>query len=508
MRSLGLSAKLAASFGALIAMIVLSGAVGYYSTERRIRTLTEATFSLKHEGAATSVEIGVRKQIRSALGYVFNGKEASLQQYGQDKQEVSQRMAELERVLSAKKDEALLARIQASADRISVLTETQIALRRRNRNREASNIAFGPAMTEAMTNVVAECHELEVHEASLAEDRIHAEYQTESQANQIILLLVAGGVLLGIFTGVLIVRSVNGRMAGMLGMIQEISAGNLTVDNVEFEPGDELGEAGNALNGLRDSLRKMVRSIAATAEHLTAASEQIFENSQTASDSSGRVAQAAHQSGQVVKEALDTMRRIADSSRTVSARITKLGNSSEQIGKLVAGVDKIADQINLLALNAAIEAARAGEQGRGFAVVADEVRKLAERTSQATKEIAALIESIQVEARSALEGIESGTHDVGIGVEKTIKQISNLTDDSSLAAEQTAKSCATFSQIALDLQTLVSQFRLDDCSDSDARTPLHSQGNIPRRPKDDNNSPNKIRGGPFKTQAARAGAGR
>ena len=79
MRRLGLSAKLAASFGALIAMIVLSGAVGYYSTERRIRTLTEATFSLKHEVAATSVEIGVRKQIRSALGYVFNGKEASAQ---------------------------------------------------------------------------------------------------------------------------------------------------------------------------------------------------------------------------------------------------------------------------------------------------------------------------------------------------------------------------------------------------------------------------------------------
>jgi methyl-accepting chemotaxis protein len=503
---------LAASFGALIAMIVLSGAVGYYSTERRIRTLTEATFSLKHEGAATSVEIGVRKQIRSALGYVFNGKEASLQQYEQDKQEVSQRLEELERVFSPEKDEAkdkaVLARIHSSADRIRVLTETQIALRRRNRNREASNIAFGPAMTEAMTNEVAECHELEAWEDSLAEQRIHAEYQAESEANKITLLLVASGVLLGILTGVLVVRSISRSVAGMLRMIQEISAGNLTADNVEFEPGDELGEARVALNRLRDSLGEMVRSIAATTEHLAAASEQTFENSQTASDSSGRVAQAAHQSGQVVKEALDTMRRIADSSRTVSARITKLGNSSEQIGKLVAGVDKIADQINLLALNAAIEAARAGEQGRGFAVVADEVRKLAERTSQATKEIAALIESIQVEARSALEGIESGTHDVGIGVEKTIQQISNLTDDSSLAAEQTAKSCATFSQIALDLQTLVSQFRLDDCSDSDARTPLHSQGNIPRRPKDDNNSPNKIRGGPFKTQAARAGAGR
>jgi methyl-accepting chemotaxis protein len=508
----GLSAKLTAGFGALIAMIVFTGALGYYSTERRISSLTDVTFSLKQKGAATSIEIGIGKQIRSALDYVFTGKEASLQQYEQDKQEVSQRLGEVERVLSLEKDgardKALLARIRASADRISMLSETQIALRRRNRSHEANEMAFGSAMTEAIRNVVAQCNELEMRGASLAEEQIHAEYQTESQANKFTLLLVGGGVLLGIFTGVLIIRPISHGVAEMLRMIQEISAGNLAVEYVEFESGDELGEAGTALSGLRDSLREMASSIAATTEHLAAASEQVSEKSQTASDSAGKAAHAAHQSGQMVNEALDTMRRVADCSRTVSARITKLGNSSEQIGKMVSGIDKISDQINLMALNAAIEAARAGEQGRGFAVVADEIRKLAERTSRATKEITAMIELIQVEARSAVEAIELGTHDVGTGVEKTIGQVSSLADDSSLAAEQTAKCCAALSKIALDLQTLVSQFRLDDCSSPDARTPPHSQGDVPRRAKDGNNGPNPSRGWPFKTQAARARAGR
>jgi methyl-accepting chemotaxis protein len=431
--------------------------------------------------------------------------------------------------------------------------------------------------------VVADCNELEAREQSLVKERINAEYQTESQANKITLLLVAGGVFLGIFTSVLIVRSISRSVAGMLRMIQEISAKNLAVKDVEVESEDELGEAGIALNGMRDSLREMVRGIAATAEHLAAASEeisfgagqsaesarlqadqtrqvatamtemsatveQVSENSQTASDSSSKAALAAHQGGQVVKEALDTMHRIADSSRTVSARITKLGSSSEQIGKIVAVIDKIADQTNLLALNAAIEAARAGEQGRGFAVVADEVRKLAERTSRATKEIATMIESIQAEAKSAVDAIELGTHDVGIGVERTtasgaalqeiirmseqvgdmishiataateqssatveinssIGQISNLTDDSSLAAEQTAKSCATLSKMALDLQTLVSQFRLDSHSSPDARTPPHDRGDVPRRPNDGNNGPKNGRG-KFGARAAGAAAGR
>jgi methyl-accepting chemotaxis protein len=162
-------------------------------------------------------------------------------------------------------------------------------------------------------------------------------------------------------------------------------------------------------------------------------------------------------------------------------------------------------------------------------VVADEVRKLAERTTKATKEIATMIESIQVEAKSAVEAIEAGSHDVSIGVEKTtasgtalqeiiraseqvgdmisriataateqssatvevnssVTKISDLTEESSAAAEQTAKACASLSKMALDLQTLVNQFRLDSRSGATARNPLDPQ-----------------HGGNFRAQAAAAG---
>jgi len=249
--------------------------------------------------------------------------------------------------------------------------------------------------------------------------------------------------------------------------------------------------------------------------------QQVSEHSQKASESSHSAAQAARQGGDVVEQTLSTMRSIAESSRTVAVRIGTLGKSSEEIGKIVAVINDLADQTNLLALNAAIEAARAGEQGRGFAVVADEVRKLAERTTKATQGIAAMIETIQTETRNAVQAIELGSRDVEVGVEKTtasgtalkeiiqmseqvgdmisqiataateqssateqvnanVTQISNLTQGASSAAEETAKSCAELSTMAFDLQNLVNRFNLGGSSPANESSQV-ARGHVERK---------------------------
>ena len=196
----------------------------------------------------------------------------------------------------------------------------------------------------------------------------------------------------------------------------------------------------------------------------------IMENSKSASttaETARKAKDSATQGGEVVKQTVAGMRRIADVVHTSAKTVKELGHSSDQIGEIISVIDDIADQTNLLALNAAIEAARAGDQGRGFAVVADEVRKLAERTVKATKEIAGMIKKIQVDTAGAVESMDRGTQEVEAGIQmadkagrsleeivgvsqkvmEMVQQIAAASEQQSASAEQISKNIEAISAV-------------------------------------------------------------
>jgi methyl-accepting chemotaxis protein len=242
-------------------------------------------------------------------------------------------------------------------------------------------------------------------------------------------------------------------------------------------------------------------AMAQTVKEVTASISQVSEGAREALRISKSSGELSERGGEIILHAAEEMRKIADTVRQTSISIENLGDQSTKISSIVKVIKEIADQTNLLALNAAIEAARAGEQGRGFAVVADEVRKLAERTTQSTREVTEMIDTIQQASLAAVTGMNATVGQVDGGVAlaqqagdaisqiklessqvlKTVSDISaaleeqskasneitrhienvaHLTGENSSAAEQTAGSAGELAQLADEMRNTVNRFKV------------------------------------------------
>ncbi len=322
----------------------------------------------------------------------------------------------------------------------------------------------------------------------------------------------------------------------LLDEIQGLSEGDLRSQAVVTA--DFTGAIADAFNSAIEELRKLVATInetsvqvssaaqetQATAMHLAQASDhqaqQITTVSQAINQMAGSIEEVAdnatestavaQNSVKIANAGVATVRRniqgmdsIREQIQETSKRIKRLGESSQEIGDIIELINDIADQTNILSLNAAIQAAMAGEAGRGFAVVADEVQRLAERSSNATKQIEALVKTIQTDTNEAVISMEQSTAGVVKGakmaedagealaeienvsnrlaelinsisenaaqqsrvagsVSETMNVIQEITTQTSAGTNETAASIGNLADLANDLRKSVSGFKLPD----------------------------------------------
>ena len=270
----------------------------------------------------------------------------------------------------------------------------------------------------------------------------------------------------------------------------QVSASAQETQATAMQLADAAEHQAQEINSATDRINEIAASI-----------NQVSRNSADSAEVARRSVQIATNGAGVVRQTIAGMDSIRDQIQETSKRIKRLGESSQEIGSIVELINDISEQTNILALNAAIQAASAGEAGRGFAVVADEVQRLAERSSNATKRIESLVQTIQADTNEAVSSMEQTTSEVVAGarlaedagtalgeIEKVSADLSNLiegisasaaqqsyaatditqamntiqsiTAQTSLGASQTAESIGNLAQLAADLRRSVADFKL------------------------------------------------
>ncbi|OIQ60554.1 methyl-accepting chemotaxis protein McpB [Moorella thermoacetica] len=223
----------------------------------------------------------------------------------------------------------------------------------------------------------------------------------------------------------LLAAEFNQMTANLRKLVSEIaaSAESVAMASEELHAGVEqstaainaIAQEGQELATSSDRQQQQVETVMAALEETSAGIQEIAATSQQVTMTAQAARQLAQDGARAMKAAVEEMANIVAATRKVEGAITNLQRQSQTIGQIVDLIAAIADQTNLLALNAAIEAARAGEQGRGFAVVAEEVRKLAEQSRTAAGEIGGLIQGVKADMERAALAMNKGARAVNEG---------------------------------------------------------------------------------------------
>ncbi len=324
-------------------------------------------------------------------------------------------------------------------------------------------------------------------------------------------------------------------LLGFLNSVEGASSGDLTV-RAQITA-DEIGIVADFFNAIVESLRDVVteakqaadqvnssvtssgesigklatetlhqshqvKETLVSVEVMTTALHNVASKAQEAAKTTQQAELTAQAGGKAMDKTVDSIQQVRRTVAETAKKVKRLGESSQQISKVVELINQIALKTNLLAVNAGIEAARAGEEGRGFAVVAEEVGALAAQSATATKEIEQIITSIQTGTTEVVEAMESSTTQVVAGtrsveeaqsslaqilaasqqvneifqmisqetveqadtsslVQNLMKQMAQVTDTASQDSEAVSKLLANTVQVAEQLQTTMSTFKVD-----------------------------------------------
>ena len=526
-RKMRIGGKLALAFGAIELLMIVVGGLGIYELSTVNQSAVDlGTNWLPSIKALAAIEKDMANVRRFELASILQTDKKSMEEDAANMAKSEAALAadrkQYEPMISSDEERRIYEQIGASYDKYDAVQNNVLQLAQDNKRDQARDLAMTQGREAYNASLTQLDADINLNEKG-GDTSVKRAADVYSSSHVWIIALLVAAVVAGVLLALTISRSMASSAKAMLGIIEQVSANNLAVPDIEVRSGDEIGQACLAINKMKNNLGKVIESIASNAQNVanaseefsstsqnitanseetsaqanvvSAATEQVNRNLQTvataAQEMSASVSEIAKNATEAARVASEALRTAAETNTTV----TKLGESSAEIGQVIKVITSIAQQTNLLALNATIEAARAGEAGKGFAVVANEVKELAKQTARATEDISHRIAAIQADTKGAVEaigsisGIISKVNDIsstiataveeqsattseisnnvseaakGSGeVAKNITGVAQAAQSTSSGASESLKAAQALAQMSTQLQSLVAQFKVD-----------------------------------------------
>jgi len=517
----GIKARLIAGFAAVMALLVLVGAIAFYQMKAVDRSYTDLLGTKVKVARETEKLRGDFLQCLLDLrGYMLLSDRDYLNRFRESRAVIKGDMEDIQKRLTSAEGKTLVKNIEDALTVFDEYARNAVALKEQGKTEEL--FAYIKENKGAISAVSKSADNLVTFEEKILAEESNNNTAWVNRALSAVAVIVVIAAALALVVAFLIARSVANPVRALERAATRIASGDLTDERIKVSNKDEIGLLALAFNqmtaSIKDiamSLREKAATVAGAAQQLSDSCQQTTsaatENASTMSEISSIVetvtmnasnvataastaAEQASEGSHGLERVTIQMQNISESSTGAQKVIEGLNDKSKNITQIVDLITQIADQTNLLALNAAIEAARAGEQGRGFAVVAEEVRQLAEQSAGAAKEIYSLINEVQKESAhavssmsqgykevqagesivrdvahglqdiiSAVQGLSGQIQDVAASAEQMTAGVQNVvasTEEQTASMEEITSSIESLTRMADDLQALADRFKV------------------------------------------------
>jgi len=507
--------RLAMAFGAMIVLIGVVAAAGMWSMNRikgDLDTITRVDNAKTKLSHALIEQVHIQQRVVRTL-ILLSDPDLKREQASKVKVARDTYLKLWDELLALPGDIALLAQresVEAARLGASAINGKVLILAMAERDKEATELLLGDGLSTNQKWVDAVGGYISASEAATAARVVTADASFRTGLWTMGLIGLAAAAV-GLFAGGFITGTITRPIAYARQCALRMAEGDLS-ERVErragFDGKDETSELIAAMQAMHDSICEMVSGVNVSASGVASASQQIAAGNLDLSSRTEQQAASLEETAATMDQLTSTVRNNADSTQQavglaigatevatrggavmeqVVQTMSGIDRSSKKIADIIGVIDSIAFQTNILALNAAVEAARAGEQGRGFAVVASEVRSLAQRSSEAAREIKALIgasveqvstgsvlvqragvtmseivesigrvNQIMSEIRTATGEQANGIAQVGTAV----NDMDRATQQNAALVEESAAAAESLNQQAQMLMNKVSRFRL------------------------------------------------